>query len=59
MNRVRRFLGTVCDGCRLCRYARENPQTPLWKDHGVGIGKWCPAWKAREEMERDRRGEPR
>ena len=55
MNRVSRFLGTVCDDCRLCRYARENPQTLLGKIM-AWHGKWCPAWKAREEMERQRRG---
>jgi len=53
MDRIERFLGKACDGCRLCRYARNNPETlfgRLMRWHG----KWCPAWKAQQEIERDR-----
>lgn len=53
MNRFARFLGTVCDECKLCRYARENPQTLVGKVM-EWHGRWCPAWKAQKEIERER-----
>jgi hypothetical protein len=27
MNRFKRTLGTVCDSCPLCNYARKKPET--------------------------------
>jgi hypothetical protein len=45
MTRIEQFLGKACDGCRLCRYARDNPATMIGKIM-VRHGKWCPALKA-------------
>ena len=45
MNRLEEFLGKACDGCLLCRYARENPKTLAGRVMSWH-GKWCPAWKA-------------
>jgi hypothetical protein len=53
MNRFAQFLGKACDGCILCKYARENPETMIGKIM-VWHGKWCPAWKAQKEIERQR-----
>ncbi|MGA2223456.1 MAG: hypothetical protein ABSH41_03315 [Syntrophobacteraceae bacterium] len=53
MTRIERFLGKACDGCRLCRYARDNPATTIGKIM-AWHGKWCPAWKAQQEIERER-----
>ncbi len=49
MNRVRKFMAVVCQGCFLCQYARKHPEGwfgKLMQWHG----KWCPFWKAREEI---------
>ncbi|MGA2403305.1 MAG: hypothetical protein ABSG91_16625 [Syntrophobacteraceae bacterium] len=53
MNRFTRFLGTTCDGCRFCQHARENPETLVGKIM-AWHGKWCPAWKAQKEIEKER-----
>mgnify|MGYP001397205639 CR=1 FL=1 len=53
MNRISKFLGTLCDACPFCRHARENPQTTFGRIM-AWHGKWCPAWKAWEEMEKER-----
>jgi len=57
MNRLTRFLGTICDGCRFCRYARENPATLAGRVM-AWHGKWCPAWKAQKEIEKERQTPP-
>jgi len=56
MNRLEQFLGKACDGCRLCRYARDNPATMIGKIM-AWHGKWCSAWKAQQEIERERQQE--
>ncbi len=56
MNRIERLLGKACDGCLLCKYARENPATVTGKIM-AWHGKWCPAWKAQQEIERERQEE--
>jgi len=53
MNRISRFLGNMCDECRFCQYARQNPQTPVGK-FMAWHGKWCPAWKAQRLIEKER-----
>jgi len=53
MDRLEQFLGKACDGCLLCRYARENSETVVRKIMSWH-GKWCPAWKAQQEIERER-----
>ncbi len=53
MNRFTRFLGTTCDECSFCRYARENPETLAGKIM-AWHGTWCPAWKAQKEIEKER-----
>jgi len=52
MNQFTRFLGKICNGCRFCRYARENPETLIGRIM-AWHGKWCPAWKAQQEFERE------
>ena len=56
MNRLEEFLGKACDGCFLCRYARDNPATMIGKIM-TWHGKWCPAWKAQKGVERERQQE--
>jgi hypothetical protein len=53
MNQFKQFLGKACDGCSLCRYARDNPATMIGKIM-AWHGKWCPAWKAQQDIERER-----
>jgi len=54
MNRIERLVGKACDECLLCRYAKANPSTTIGKIM-TWHGKWCPAWKAQQEIERERR----
>ncbi len=56
MNRFEQFLGNVCDGCLLCRFARDNPRT-IVGEIMAWHGKWCPAWKAQKWIERERQQE--
>jgi hypothetical protein len=56
MNRFEQFLGKACDGCLLCKYARENPETITGKIMSWH-GKWCPAWKAQQKIELERQQE--
>ena len=49
MNRLQRTLGKVCDNCPLCNYARANPETLVGKVM-IWHGKYCPAWKAQQEI---------
>ena len=53
MNRLTRYLGERCDQCSLCRYARENPETRIGRIM-AWHGKWCPAWKAQQQLARER-----
>jgi len=55
MNAFERFLGKMCDGCALCNYARKKPESWFGKLM-TWHGKWCPAWKAQQELERERQG---
>jgi hypothetical protein len=56
MNQFDQFLGKAYDGCLLCRYARDNPRT-IVGEILAWHGKWCPAWKAQQEIERERQQE--
>ncbi|MFA6028231.1 MAG: hypothetical protein WC969_00120 [Elusimicrobiota bacterium] len=45
MRRLKDFLADHCDGCTMCRFARDNPSHWFGKAmewHGT----WCPAWRA-------------
>jgi hypothetical protein len=53
MRRFSRFLGEICDNCTLCRYARQNPETWMGKIM-TWHGKWCPAWKAQQQLDKER-----
>ncbi len=53
MNRVKRFMATVCDRCPFCRYARKNPGSRLGR-FMEWHGKWCPFWKAHEGLDQER-----
>ncbi len=55
MPRLNRFLGRVCDNCPLCRYARKNPDTRVGKIM-AWHGRWCPAWRAQEQLEQEKAG---
>lgn len=58
MKEFERFLGKTCDGCRLCRYARDNPSTMFGRIM-AWHGTWCPAWKAQQKLELERQEEAR
>ena len=52
MKKFNKLLGSICADCPLCKYAREKPETKigrLMEWHG----KWCPAWKAYNEIEKE------
>ncbi len=49
MHPVRKVLGSVCDHCPLCNYAREHPDTLLGRWY-EWHGKWCPLWRAQKEI---------
>ena len=53
MHPLLRVLGTVCDNCPFCNYARSHPETFVAKVY-EWHGKWCPAWKAQKEIEEAR-----
>jgi len=53
MNPLEKLLGKACDGCVLCRYARENPETVIGRIM-AWHGKCCPAWKAQQKIEHER-----
>lgn len=57
MHRLVRFLGEMCEKCPLCRHARKNPDTLVGKIM-AWHGRWCPAWKAHQQVERARRERP-
>jgi hypothetical protein len=50
MHPLRKALGTICDHCPLCNYARRHPGGRLEKYY-EWHGKWCPAWQAQKEIE--------
>jgi hypothetical protein len=58
MNRFKRTLGTVCDSCPLCNYARKKPETRFGKIMSWH-GQYCPAWKAQQELAAERDQEAR
>lgn len=46
---IHKRMAALCHHCPLCKYARANPRTipgRLLHWHG----KWCPVWKAWEEI---------
>jgi hypothetical protein len=53
MHPLRKALGTICDHCPLCNYARRHPGGRLEKYY-EWHGKWCPAWRAQKEIEATR-----
>ena len=57
MNRVVKFLGAHCDRCTLCNYARQNPDTWVGKIM-AWHGTWCPAWKAQQQLDKERQEHP-
>ena len=54
MNGFKKVLGTLCDNCPLCKYARGNPETIIGRIM-EWHGKWCPAWKAYEEFNKEKK----
>jgi hypothetical protein len=56
MHPIRKVLGTICDHCPLCNYARQHPDTLMGKYY-AWHGKWCPAWQAQQEMEAARKAQ--
>jgi hypothetical protein len=57
MQRFTRFLGERCDTCTLCTYARQNPHTLIGKIM-AWHGRWCPAWKAQQQLAKERQEQP-
>jgi hypothetical protein len=53
MHPVRVVLGTLCDHCPVCNYARKHPETLVGRYY-AWHGKWCPAWKAQQELQATR-----
>lgn len=53
MGKVTNFMGKICDNCPLCNHARNNPDTAFGKVM-EWHGKWCPAWKAQKDIEKER-----
>jgi hypothetical protein len=50
MNRFARFLGEMCDDCKMCHYARTNPDTLFgkvmdWHGKGAMYGRLGSNWK--------------
>ena len=58
MNRFQQTLGKVCDNCPLCNYARKNPETIVGRTMSWH-GRYCPAWKAQQEIAAERAMETR
>ena len=58
MNRFQRSLGKICDNCPLCNYARGNTETLVGKVM-IWHGKYCPAWKAQQEIVEERQEQKR
>lgn len=54
MHPVRKALGTICDHCPFCNYARLHPDSAIAKYYDWH-GKWCPAWQAQKEIEAARK----
>jgi hypothetical protein len=50
MTPTRKLLGTICDHCPMCNYARTHTDTLVAKYY-AWHGKWCPAWKAQQEIQ--------
>ena len=44
-----KFMANRCNDCKLCNYARENPETTFGKVMNWH-GKWCPFWKAQKRV---------
>lgn len=55
MNSIQRIMGKICDNCPPCNYARKNPETMIGKI-AEWHGKWCPFWKAQQELEKEKKG---
>ena len=58
MNRFQRSLGKICDHCPLCNHGRKHPETLFGKVMSWH-GKYCPAWKAQQEIAAERQEEKR
>jgi hypothetical protein len=57
MPRLIKILGERCDRCFLCNYARNHPETWVGKIM-AWHGTWCPAWKAQQQLAKEREGRP-
>ncbi len=45
----KKLLAKFCNICPLCRFSRKHPDSLLGKIM-IWHGKWCPIWKAWEDM---------
>ncbi len=46
---MKKIMAKICDLCPLCRFARKKPETLIGKLMSWH-GKWCPFWRAWEEI---------
>lgn len=46
---MKKTLAGICNSCPMCSYARKNPDTLIGKVMHWH-GKWCPMWKAWNEV---------
>ena len=49
METLKKFMAARCEHCPLCRYAREKPETLVGRVMHWH-GKYCPFWKAWQEV---------
>ncbi len=53
MGMIKTLLAKRCDSCPLCKRARENPESLLGKVMAFH-GKFCPAWRAWQQIYGDK-----
>ncbi|MFH1131103.1 MAG: hypothetical protein V1754_07190 [Pseudomonadota bacterium] len=51
---LKKFMALRCDKCPACNYARKNPESWIGKLFSWH-GKWCPFWKAWQEVYGDKK----
>ena len=53
MMKIKNILAWRCEVCPLCKYARKNPESLMGKAM-AWHGKFCPAWRAWQEIYGDK-----
>jgi hypothetical protein len=47
--KIKKILATICNFCPLCNFARNHEDSFIGRMM-IWHGKWCPAWKAWQEV---------